>query len=368
MEALKKPVAGWPVLLKNAIVQGDNQVMRTVRRSPSPPTNTTSGFNTHFYFFSPLLLSPYPVSFPLMQSSEAPAAASTSSSDEDAAKKKAEQEAKEKEERERREREERERREREERERREREERERQEEAEERRRKAADEASAAADDDRRRREEAEREQQRREEQQRAEAAERERREKQAAAAAAAASASSASAATAAAASGAASDAKKELDSAAKEVSRLEVALAEAERKLTEASRPKAPAGGSAAANINPSDPPYLWNDFITREDSEAKIAGANDGTFLIRKRKEKEGQYIMALVYKGKPTHHLMQEVDGNWTVNNKAYGNNTTIGAVSSAHWLAWAMPCHACAFFLSSCLSLALLFLFPSLALTAH
>lgn len=119
-----------------------------------------------------------------------------------------------------------------------------------------------------------------------------------------------------------------MNRAAAEVSRLEVSLADAERKFTAAARPRpAPAD-------NPDDPPYIWASFLTRDEAEAKIAGTSDGTFLIRKRKEKDNQYIMALVFKGKPTHHLIEMINGVWTVNKKPYGSFTILSEVSLVCW----------------------------------
>jgi hypothetical protein len=50
-------------------------------------------------------------------------------------------------------------------------------------------------------------------------------------------------------------------------------------------------------------------------------AGLNDGRFLCRSGK-KPGDFVLCVVYKGKPTHHLMTKgEDGNYIINKKSYG-----------------------------------------------
>jgi nucleoid-associated protein YgaU len=130
-------------------------------------------------------------------------------------------------------------------------------------------------------------------------------------------------AASAAAASASANATDDADKAAAEVSRLEMSLAAAERKLAEASRPK------AAPVEDLENPACIWNNFLSREEAEGKIAGNADGTFLIRKRSENPGQFIMALVFKGRPTHHLMEKVNGIWQINKKSYGSHATVGEV---------------------------------------
>lgn len=55
-----------------------------------------------------------------------------------------------------------------------------------------------------------------------------------------------------------------------------------------------------------------------------------DGTFLVRERANYPGDYVLAVVYKLKPTHHLVSKENGpNYTINKKAYGPATTIEEV---------------------------------------
>lgn len=133
----------------------------------------------------------------------------------------------------------------------------------------------------------------------------------------------ASAAAASASASASANVTNDADKAAAEVSRLEMSLAAAERKLAEASRPK------AAPVEDLESPACIWNNFLSREEAEGKIAGNADGTFLIRTRSENPGQFIMALVFKGRPTHHLMEKVNGIWQINKKSYGSHATVGEV---------------------------------------
>lgn len=52
-----------------------------------------------------------------------------------------------------------------------------------------------------------------------------------------------------------------------------------------------------------------------------------DGTFLVRERTRFPGDYVLAVVYKGKATHHLVSKENGEYyTVNKRLYGNATTL------------------------------------------
>lgn len=55
-----------------------------------------------------------------------------------------------------------------------------------------------------------------------------------------------------------------------------------------------------------------------------------DGTFLVRDRAKYPGDYVLAVVYKGKPTHHLVSKLNGSFfTVNTRGFGANTTLAEV---------------------------------------
>lgn len=78
-------------------------------------------------------------------------------------------------------------------------------------------------------------------------------------------------------------------------------------------------------------PPWLHNK-ITREDAEALVteAGLDDGRFLLRTREGKKGEYVLCVVYKGKPTHHLCSKnEEGLYAVNKKTYGGHEKISAL---------------------------------------
>ena len=51
-------------------------------------------------------------------------------------------------------------------------------------------------------------------------------------------------------------------------------------------------------------------------------AGLDSGRFLVRTRKGKAGEYILSVVYKGKPTHHnIAKNEEGMYTINKKLVG-----------------------------------------------
>eukprot|EP00045_Choanoeca_perplexa_P011891 m.127608 g.127608 ORF g.127608 m.127608 type:complete len:627 (+) comp15805_c0_seq1:75-1955(+) len=77
-------------------------------------------------------------------------------------------------------------------------------------------------------------------------------------------------------------------------------------------------------------PKWLF-DKITKEQAEELImnAGGKDGRWLVRPRPTANGtgDYVLSLVFKGKPTHHLIQKrPDGVYTINKKAYGEPKTV------------------------------------------
>jgi hypothetical protein len=43
-------------------------------------------------------------------------------------------------------------------------------------------------------------------------------------------------------------------------------------------------------------------------------------------------QYVLCVMYKGKPTHHLVHEHDGGWRVNKKSYGDFSTMNELIEA------------------------------------
>jgi len=70
-------------------------------------------------------------------------------------------------------------------------------------------------------------------------------------------------------------------------------------------------------------------------------AGLDDGRFLVRSRDNKVGEYVLCVVYKGKPTHHLIaKNPDGIYCINKKSYGEYTKVNRVSGPAFLV-AFPC---------------------------
>jgi len=72
--------------------------------------------------------------------------------------------------------------------------------------------------------------------------------------------------------------------------------------------------------------------------------GTGDGTFFLRPRDGHPNDFVLCVVYKGKPTHHLVAEIDGGWTVNKKKYGDYATIDemvtALGSGTVARWPVP----------------------------
>eukprot|EP00041_Stephanoeca_diplocostata_P043216 m.12270 g.12270 ORF g.12270 m.12270 type:complete len:577 (+) comp9621_c0_seq2:304-2034(+) len=76
-------------------------------------------------------------------------------------------------------------------------------------------------------------------------------------------------------------------------------------------------------------PSWLHGD-VARADAEA-LLGTDDGSFLVRARKSKgkavDGEYVLSVVYKEKPTHHSVKTGDdGILTINGKPHGKKSSI------------------------------------------
>ena len=59
-----------------------------------------------------------------------------------------------------------------------------------------------------------------------------------------------------------------------------------------------------------SPPKWQFPESTTREQSEALVGGKPDGSFLVRKRQGQANQYVLCVVYRGKPTQHLIKKND----------------------------------------------------------
>lgn len=73
----------------------------------------------------------------------------------------------------------------------------------------------------------------------------------------------------------------------------------------------------------------FWHKEMNKADAETKLAemGNIDGNFLLRGPTNKR---VLSVVYKGKPTHHLIAtDDDGFFTVNKKKYGESKSVQEV---------------------------------------
>ena len=72
---------------------------------------------------------------------------------------------------------------------------------------------------------------------------------------------------------------------------------------------------------------------MSKEDAEALLKKHNavNGQYLLRQHKVGSKAFVMALIFKDRPTHHLMKrdEDTGSWVVNGKSYGTFKTLKTV---------------------------------------
>ena len=63
---------------------------------------------------------------------------------------------------------------------------------------------------------------------------------------------------------------------------------------------------------------------ISREEAGALLtaAGLDDGRFLVRGIEGKKTEFALAVVFKGKPTHHKIEKVEGSYVINKKSFGD----------------------------------------------
>lgn len=77
-----------------------------------------------------------------------------------------------------------------------------------------------------------------------------------------------------------------------------------------------------------------------------KSAGLQDGQFLVRKREGQPGQYVLCVVYRGKPTHHLVaKNDDGVYEFNKRVYGAGSSelvpaIATLQQPKVAGWPVP----------------------------
>jgi hypothetical protein len=77
----------------------------------------------------------------------------------------------------------------------------------------------------------------------------------------------------------------------------------------------------------PDCPSYLWDD-LSKADTELKVIGKPEGTFLVRRRKfGSSQQFILTIVYGCRPTHHsVATDSKGVYLINNQPNGNKKSL------------------------------------------
>lgn len=75
----------------------------------------------------------------------------------------------------------------------------------------------------------------------------------------------------------------------------------------------------------PKPPTWLHGDVSREESAKMVVDAANgDGTFLVRQTEESPEKYYLCVLFKNKPTHHLIQRNhDGFYVINNKDFGEH---------------------------------------------
>eukprot|EP00049_Salpingoeca_infusionum_P008471 m.139684 g.139684 ORF g.139684 m.139684 type:complete len:1260 (-) comp14026_c0_seq2:430-4209(-) len=75
-------------------------------------------------------------------------------------------------------------------------------------------------------------------------------------------------------------------------------------------------------------PSWLHDESIDKSQAEVLLNGKQDGAFLFRARGGGASGFIISVVYKGKPTHHLAVKPEGqsSFVVNKKSYGTAETV------------------------------------------
>lgn len=77
--------------------------------------------------------------------------------------------------------------------------------------------------------------------------------------------------------------------------------------------------------------PIWLHGSISKEEADELMtkAGLDDGRYLVRSREGKKTEFVLGVVYKGRPTHHLITKVDGNYLINKKSYGTHAKVSAL---------------------------------------
>lgn len=68
---------------------------------------------------------------------------------------------------------------------------------------------------------------------------------------------------------------------------------------------------------------------MSKADAETLLTSntKEDGEFIVRQREPKSRDFVLVVMYNGKPTHHLMTKSEqGTWTVNKKQIVNEPEL------------------------------------------
>lgn len=112
----------------------------------------------------------------------------------------------------------------------------------------------------------------------------------------------------------------------------EPAAKKAAPKKSEAAPKKAPAKKAPAKKAGSGKPSWLHGSLSKEEATEVmNKAGCEPNQFFLRTREGKKDEYVVCVVYKGKPTHHLMAKNPdtGIFMINKKSFGDFKTMPAL---------------------------------------
>ena len=85
-----------------------------------------------------------------------------------------------------------------------------------------------------------------------------------------------------------------------------------------------------ATKKTPAHHPWLHGNLSKEEADELlAMAGLDHGRYFVRSRLGTTTEFVLAVVYKGKPTHHLISKHGGNYLVNKRSYGDHPTLAAL---------------------------------------
>jgi hypothetical protein len=99
---------------------------------------------------------------------------------------------------------------------------------------------------------------------------------------------------------------------------------------TPAPRPTPTAAQQPFAQAGRTDiPPWLFG-AITQAEAEALLmTDATEGRFLVRMRPQHPGEYVLSVVFRDRPTHHLVAPRDGIFLVNQRSFGDPRSLPEV---------------------------------------